>query len=270
MDQTVDAGDPAVPQSLSPRPVPSSSFDLAGWRWGPGRTSAVAGTLAFAVALGDARLAPLPVLGAALGLEALLMCLPWRLPRVNRGGASFWAESLCGVLGPVIALVVLAAMPGPGPFARGAAWWWYLVAVGLGAALIACGGMRLQWLLTGQLAFAAGPTPRAHGLARACSALIGAFGEEALFRAPVLMLPAPLSLGLLGAVGFVATHHVQPGTNRRGTTRAVVTEIAAGASLLALTLACRSVYPAMVAHALNNAPGIALELQRENRKRARS
>ena len=73
------------------------------------------------------------------------------------------------------------------------------------------------------------------------------------------MLSAPLSMGLLGAVGFVATHHLQPGTNRRDNTRAVATEIAAGASLLILTLACHSIYPAMVAHALNNGPGIALD-----------
>ena len=74
-------------------------------------------------------------------------------------------------------------------------------------------------------------------------------------------------MGLLGAVAFVATHHLQPGANRRRDTRVVLTEIAAGASLLMLTLASRSVYPAMVAHALNNGPGIALELQREDWKR---
>jgi hypothetical protein len=249
------------------QPGPVSSFDLAGWRWSPARVPAAAGTIAFAVALCAVRPAALPALGAALVLEVLLVCLPWRLPRLDRTGPSFWAESLCGVLGPAVALAVLAAMPGLGPLARGTAWWWYLVAAGLGAGLIACGGMRVQWLLTGQLAFAVGPTPRAQGLARAFCATVAAAGEEALFRAPVLMLSAPLSMGLLGAVGFVATHHLQPGTNRRDNTRAVVTEIAAGASLLTLTLACHSIYPAMVAHALNNGPGIALELQREDRKR---
>ena len=133
--------------------------------------SAAAGTIAFAVALCGARPAALSALGAALLTPGDSCCLPWRLPRLHRTGSSFWAESLCGVLGPAVALAVLAAMPGPGLLAPGTAWYRYLVAARPGCRADRLGGSG-PVAATGQLSFAVGPTPRAQGLARAFCAMV--------------------------------------------------------------------------------------------------
>ncbi|MFD7510564.1 CPBP family intramembrane glutamic endopeptidase [Streptomyces sp. NPDC059853] len=116
-----------------------------------------------------------------------------------------------------------------------------------------------------------GPTPRTHGIARATITLTGPCGEEVLFRGIALTVASQASalgpLVLLGAVAFVASHHVSPGTNGRASDRALLTEIFASAVLLILTLLSESLYPALLAHLLNNVPAAVLQLQRENKGR---
>ncbi|MEU9126700.1 CPBP family glutamic-type intramembrane protease [Kitasatospora sp. NPDC048540] len=240
-----------------------SSFDPPGWVFDVRRLTAVSCVAAFAVGLWTLGGTNPRVLAGLLVVELVLMCLPWRVPRTMRSGLSFWTETLCGLLAPIGSLV-LTAVTRPDWLGRGAAWWWYPIAVAVTGGLVALSNMRMRSLLSGELAFVFGPTPRAHGAARAFASALCPVGEEAVFRAPVLLASATTPLGLLGAIAFVARHHIQPGTNRRGTTRSTAVEISAAAALLLLTVASGSIYPALLAHVLNNIPTVVLELQRDN------
>lgn len=240
------------------------SLDWRRWRLDKERLTAALCVLAFAAALLTGGHGPSRVVGGLLVVETALLSLPWGLPRDQRSAASFWAESCVGLITPVGA--VAAAVLGGAPWiTRGAAWWWYPVAVGAGAGLMLAGGMNLRALVTGELAFVLGPAPRSHARARMMCAAVGPVGEEAAFRGTVLAaLPAATgALGLLGAVAFVARHHVPSGSNGRGSTRSLLAEAGASTVLLLITLAPGSVYPALLAHMVNNVPPVVLEFQRE-------
>ncbi|WP_336047517.1 CPBP family glutamic-type intramembrane protease [Streptomyces sp. CA2R101] len=245
----------------------AATFAPVGWRPEPRQLMAAATVAAFAVGLWTVGAVPLRVVAVLLVAEAVLMGLPWRVPRGGRSGASIWAETLAGLVAPLGALV-LTACTAPQWLTRSAEWWWFAVALAVGAGLVVLSGLRPAGLFTGELAFVLGPTPRSHGSARAFAGAVGAVGEEILFRAPVLMVADPALLGLLAATAFVAQHHIQPGANRRGTVRSTAVEIAGAVALLALTLASQSVYPALLAHLVNNIPQIVIELQRENEDRS--
>ena len=247
----------------TPATANDPTFDWTHWGLEARRVAASAAVLAYAIALW-ARDAPGDrVLGMLATIETALLCLPWRMPRTRRSAGGFWAESLVSLISPAAALVVAAALGVPWLHAVGA-WPWYLVALLLGFAMLAIGGMRPGAVFSGEIAFALGSTCRAHARARAFNILVGPPGEEALFRAPTLLAPHPASFGLLAAAAFVGRHHVQPGSNGRGTARTTAVEVLAAASLLALVLCSGSVYPAVVAHLVNNMPGFIVELQRED------
>jgi hypothetical protein len=238
-------------------------FDWPRWPLTRGRLAAAACAAAFAVALcadaGSFRAA-----GVLVVAETLLLVLPWRLPRTERSVAGFWAETVCGLLAPLGAIAVAAWSGAPWLRQPGAPQW-YAVGAVLGGALLWLGGMNLRALATGELAFLAGPTRPGHGHARATAILVGPFGEEALYRGPVLAAAsaqaAALPLGLLAAAAFVARHHISPGANGRDSTRAMAVEVSAAALLLALTVLSHSVYPALLAHLLNNVPSAVLQIQ---------
>jgi Type II CAAX prenyl endopeptidase Rce1-like len=251
-----DRATPAAPRG--------SSWDWTTWRPDRGRLAAAGCVLAFAVALWAQGGSAQRAMGCLTVVETALLGLPWRLPRDARSARSFRAESLAGLLAPVGAVVVALACGAPW-LRHGAAWWWYPLAAAAGVGVLLAGGMDVRALLGGELAFVLGPTPRSHARTRATCTAVGPFGEEVLFRGTVLAAasPATASFGLLAAVAFVARHHVQPGSNRRGSSRALLTEIAAAAVLLALTVASGSILPALLAHLINNIPAVVLELQRE-------
>ncbi len=246
------------------RPLPA--FDRAGWPPGTRQVMAAGATAALAVALWDTDRTALRIPAALLLIEAVLMGLPWRLPRDARSAKSVWAETLAGLLAPLGA-IILAALTTPGWLTRSADWWWYAAAVAVGALLFALSGLGISSLFTGEAAFILGSTPRAHARARAFASTVGVVGEELLYRVPVLIVTSS-PLGLLAATGFVARHHIQPGTNRRGTARSTVVELTGAALLLALTWWSHSLYPALLAHLLNNLPQIVMELQREHDDRS--
>jgi hypothetical protein len=61
-------------------------------------------------------------------------------------------------------------------------------------------------------------------------------------------------------------HHVLRGSNSsgRGAVTVITVEVVSAISLLALVKFSGSIYPAVVAHAVNNMPGFITELQRED------
>jgi hypothetical protein len=257
---------------LTPHPVErvarplSGSFDFAGWRLERTRMVAACCVLVFgAVAWTEGGVWRL--LAILLLLDVAVQALPWRLPRGERSALSICTEEALYLVAPTVFLVVALA--------RGEEWitavpavWWYPVAVGAGGALVWIGGMSIRALVSGALAFVAPPLRRPHKWARAASMVLAPPGEEAVFRgvalaaAPAMALP----LGLLGGVAFVSRHHLPPGVSARTPARAVVTQIVSAAGLLGLTLASGSIYPALLAHYVNNAPSVLLEVQRPTRE----
>ena len=244
----------------------SSSLDFANWRLGTARLTAACCELAFAAAAlsqdGVWRLA-----GAVVLFDVAVQALPWRLPRSERSVASIWVEEALCLAGPTVFFVVVVAQARAWATALPAAWW-FPVAFLVGVALVWAGGMPIRALLSGALAFLAPPLRRRHKWSRAAAMVIAPPGEEALFRGVVLTASsaATVPLGLLGAAAFVARHHLAPGLSARTPARAVATQIAAAVALLALTLASGSIYPALLAHYVNNAPSVLLELQRPVRE----
>ena len=241
---------------------PAPTFDRDAWLLDARRTVAVAAVLSYVYALAATGRPLLRLVALLQVVELAAMCLPWRLPRHERGAAGYWLESAAGLVAPVGATVAVACVA-PDWARRGGAWWWYPLAVLLAAGLVAASGMRLSALRDGRLAFVLGPTPRAHGLARAATAALAPVGEEVVYRGCLLALTGAVPIGLLGAAAFVAGHHVPPGANRRGDSRSTLVEVLGAVAWLALTLASGSAWPAALSHGLVNLPAVVLELQRE-------
>jgi len=240
-----------------------SAFDRGNWGMDAPQVAAVSLVTAFAVALWARNASFDRDLACLLILQVIGLCLPWRLPRAGRSGASVWAETLVADIAPVGAVVVAAVGNVSWVGATGT-WQWYAVAPVVGLGLLLIGRTRLTSVFSGELAFVLGPTRRSHGAARAFSIAASPAGEEALYRGPVLLTPHPASLSLLGAAAFVAMHHVLRGSNNRGTVIVTTVEVVSAVSLLALVQFSGSIYPAVVAHAVNNMPGFITELQRED------
>ncbi len=202
------------------------------------------------------------VLAALVLLETSVLLLPWRLPRSGRSARGYWVESLAALIAPIGAVVVGVAYRAPWTTAVGGPWW-YLGAAVAGISLLAIANTNIRRIASGEIAFLLGPARRSHARARACVTLASPPGEEALFRGPVVATSTTTAFGLLAAVAFVARHYVQPGHNGRGGTRSTVIEVLAAVTFLGLTVASGSIYPALLAHLINNVPGAIVELQRE-------
>lgn len=242
-----------------------SAFDRGNWAMDAPQVASVSLVTAFAVALWARDASFDRILACLLILQVIGLCLPWRLPRAGRSGASVWAEHLVADIAPVGA-VVMAVVGNVSWLRATGSWQWYAVAPVVGLGLLLIGRTRLTAVFSGELAFVLGPTPRSHAAARAFGIAAAPAGEEALYRGPILLTPHPASLGLLGAAAFVAMHHVLRGSsgNGRGTVMVTTVEVFSAISLLALVLLSGSIYPAVVAHAVNNLPGFVTELQRED------
>ena len=223
-------------------------------RW----TFAIPGAvLAAAVAVrgADAR-----VVAALLAVDVAVPLLPWRVPRRDRSGVSYWAESIV----PVGALTVAAAIS----LAGGAAWAalphpaWLLAGGLTGIVLLRATGTDVRSVLSGDLAALLGPDRPSHACARGTAILLAPFAEEAVFRGVAPGLPGvDWSVAVLALLAFVGRHHVVRGLERRATRRILLTETSSGLAFLALAAASGSIWPAVVAHALNNLPFAVLEFQ---------
>ncbi|ANP56361.1 hypothetical protein AVL59_07850 [Streptomyces griseochromogenes] len=204
--------------------------------------------------------------GAGLVLaDALAGLLPWRMPRTLRKGAAYWGENAIA-LGVPIAFVAVAAGTGAPWLTQGTAWWWYGVALALAVVLLLAGGMNFRLLFSGDLAFLLGPSTPLQARTRALTGTLTPFGEEALYRSLAVTASGPFGVlaSVLGAAAFIARHHVGD-SKWRTAPRVLATELLAALSLLALVALSGSVYPALVAHLINNAPSVLLELQRSQK-----
>jgi hypothetical protein len=248
---------------------PDPSFDRANWPPTPPRIGAAALMLALAVVLwltgGIWRLA-----ACLLVLDVAVQVLPWKYPRSARSTASIWAEALLYLAAPVIMVVAAVATRQHWLTALPAPLWWPAAALAA-AGLVWLSGLPLRALFSGDLAFLAAPVSRPHKAAGCVSTLAAPAGEELLFRAPLLAVSGlgALPVGLAGAVAFVARHHLPPGLHERTAPRVLLTQAAAAAVLGLLTWASRSIYPALLAHYLNNVPSFLLEAGRPTTGRRR-
>jgi len=207
------------------------------------------------------------ICGLVLIFDLLVHVAPWRLPRSNWSALKYWFEGLL--------YVVPMTLVGIGGVLLGAYWavhtpgaLWFLAGCALGCALVVLSRINLVGLYRGDLAFLAGPDRPSFVAARAASVIVAPFPEELFFRGAVLALPNvdPL-VAVLSATAFVARHHLLRGVDR-WKRDLVLVEVAGAIGFTALTVASHSVYPAMVAHVINNAPGAAVQLQRLRLSRA--
>jgi hypothetical protein len=212
--------------------------------------------VAFAGGLGRA-------VAALTVVDVVVMSLPWRVPRPGRSMASIWLENLAYLVLPLGSLLAAIVMR-PAWLGDAGSWWWYLVALAAGAGLVAGSGLDLRAVASGELAFLMGPRTKGHAASHVVNALVGPPGEEVAFRSPALYATGAgaIVVPALGILGFVARHHLAPQAQSRVPGRVVATQVAAALVLLALTALSRSIYPALVAHLVNNVPQAVLEAQR--------
>ena len=202
------------------------------------------------------------VLAALVVFDVVVMSLPWRLPRSSRGLASVWLETLAYQVAP-FGFLAVALADRERWFARGASPWWFAIALATGVGVVALSGIGVRRLLSGELAFVAGPRRPGHAAALAAVPVAAPVAEEAMFRGVALSSFAGATpLALLAAAAFVARHYVPPGAARGARRRDVATRCAAAGALLALTVGSGSLYPALVAHLVGNAPAALLAVQR--------
>lgn len=261
-------GAPDLRRAADPAGGSDPWFDRSSLALDPERLTGGATTLAYAVTLlavasGTAHPAVFDVSACALTLQTVLLWLPWRLPRSRRSGTGFWVECCLGLIGSSTAWIAALAA-GAAWLTSGCAWWWYAAGAAVGACLSILAGVRIDAVFSGEAAFLMGPTRRSHGVARAFCGLLGAPGEEALYRAPLLSPHGTgPAFGIVAASAFVGSHHAGAGRNGRGTPRSTFLEIAAAVLLMLVTVGSGSIYPALVAHLINNIPAVVVELQRD-------
>ncbi len=204
------------------------------------------------------------VLGLLVAADAVAALTLWRIdPRRGAVGRARLLENLgyLTVFVTVLLATVVAAPPWAGRFGD---WQWYPAAVVAGLALMWLGGTRLRPLWSGQLAFVAGRKPRSHAVVNGLNMSAGAAAEEVMYRSVALTGAGigVVAVSMLGGLAFVLRHHLPGWAARRSGLRTYATELGAAAALLTLTVLSHSIYPAVLAHLVNNAPVIALEVQR--------
>ncbi len=254
--------DPAVADQ--PRTV-DRAFDRAAWPPEPVRLVSAAIMVAFAVALwtqgGTWRAAAVLVV-----VDALTGLVPWTMPRTLRTGVAYWSENAIALVVPISFIAIAAGVRAPW-ITQGAVWWWYVVALAVAGVLLLAGGMNIRLLLSGDLAFLVGPSTPLQARTRAATGTLAPFGEEALYRSVAVAAAGPggVVAGLLGAAAFIARHHVADSQWRKAP-RVLAVELLAALSLLSLVVLSGSIYPALLAHLVNNAPSVLLELQRSEKE----
>jgi membrane protease YdiL (CAAX protease family) len=195
-------------------------------------------------------------------LDTVATATLWRVDRRQRArrGRVTATENL-GYLAVHGAVVLATAVALPSWITPSCAWYWYGAGLVLGVALIRAGGMRIGALRSGELAFLAGPKPV--GLAVVTCALLaaGAVAEEILYRGATLAHAGAVVV-VAATAAFVGRHHLPGWATRRANVRTVAVETGSALGFLALTVFSHSLYPAILAHLVNNTPSFVLTVQR--------
>lgn len=246
-----------------PGPAHDPTWEPGAWRLDRARLLAAACLVAYAAALVAWAEGASRWFAALVLFDVAVMSLPWRVPRDTRSIPSLWLETIAYQVAPVTAAVV-ALIAHRDWFTDLASPLWYVAGAALGVAVVVLSGVRLRLLFGGELAFLAGPDRPGHAAALSSSAVVAAVCEEPLFRG-VALGPSgatAVALGVVAAVAFVARHHLPPAAAARTSAQGRLTQLAAAAGFLVLTMASGSLYPAMLAHLVNNAPSAVLAVQR--------
>jgi membrane protease YdiL (CAAX protease family) len=216
--------------------------------------------LAFAAALALQSGTFQRIAAAVLVADIVAHFLPWSLPRAGRSGFGYWIETLAYLV-PMLVLAVVALAVGDSALTAVADPIWFAVGVPVGIVLVLVSGIDLFALVRGDLAFLAGPSKASHALARSTGGIVAPFSEEAFFRGIGISLPNPSAiLAVFSAAAFVARHHLLRGVSGRAS-RALLVELLAAGSFTLLAALSHSIYPSLVAHAINNLPFVILGLQ---------
>jgi hypothetical protein len=219
------------------------------------------------------------LLAAMVAAHAIAHLLPWRLPRDDRTPFGYWAEVLT-CTSPLAAGAAFwfifpihgawAALPSSRPQLLWLPAWFGVAAVG-GAALIWVSGISLAGLRTGDLAFLVGPLPVQHVAARTWTVVISIVAEEVVYRGAPAGAPSYRAMAVAcAAVAFVSNHHMVRGTEAWLRLRNICFEVSASVIFGGLVLLSGSIWPAIMAHAIANAPHLTLDIQRARRDRTES
>jgi hypothetical protein len=219
------------------------------------------------------------LLAIMIAAHAIAHLLPWRLPRDNRTPFGYWTEVLICTSPLAAGAAVWFIFPIHGawaglPSSRPPLLWllvWF-GAAGIGAAaLVWVSGISLASLRTGDLAFLVGPLPIQHVAARTWTVVISVVAEEVVYRgAPAGVTSYRAITVACAAVAFVSNHHMVRGTEVWLRLRNIYFEVSAGIVFGGLVLLSGSIWPAVMAHAIANAPHLTLDIQRARRDRAES
>jgi hypothetical protein len=240
--------------------APSVAQGLRSQLWVRASTSVAA--VAYAACL--LRLSgPARILALFVMLDVAAGLLLWRVDCRLRSLRGRLVED-SGYLAVFVATFAALAISSPAWALRPGHAYWYVVALIAGLMLVRLSGMRIGSLLSGELAFLAGPKAWAPAILN-CSVMTSAVvAEEALYRGGVLGnagLPIVL-VGLFGALTFCGKHHLPGWATSRWNRRVLGVEVASAVVFLALVVGSHSLYPAVLAHFVNNLPSIILQVQR--------
>lgn len=194
----------------------------------------------------------------AILIDVAVKFVPWRVPRADRTGTSYWIEAVSYLA----ALVIFtgAAYGYDASFVEAVAHpLWFLVGAALGIVLIALARIPLDALFRGDAAFLIGADRPSHAYARVTASLTAPLPEEALFRG--IVLGSPPLVAILSACAFVTRHHLVRGV-RLWSAPQLIVEISAAVSLTALALLSGSIYPGVLAHTISNVPMAVIDIGR--------
>lgn len=199
-------------------------------------------------------------LSVILILDVLIVRAPWKVPRFNRSGLSYWAETVLNIV-PIVAISAYLL------FARNIQVWQsnLLIQIAIGILL---GGVGI-WisrfpiisLLNGDLASLMGPDKRSHITARFTQNTIAPPFEEFSYRVAPFVLAGPL-FAIAAQVVFVLRHYLIRGGNELILNRAFALRFVAPIVYLAIFTQTGSILIPIIAHMIQNLPNIILEGQR--------
>ena len=211
---------------------------------------------------------------AAIATNVIAYLLPWQVPRDTRTPFGYWFEVLVCTAPLAVATAGWLALDPNGaradlPSSHPTVLWlsiWLVVAVAIGIVVIWSSVINMRALVSGDLAFIAGPLPPHRAAARSWSVIVSVLSEEVIFRGVPAGIGSYQTLAMLvGAVAFVSGHHMVRGSQDQMRWRVVGNQMGAATLLGGLVMLSGSVWPAVTAHTIANIPHIALDFQRAKR-----